>query len=186
MLDEDSIIHKLWSRWYDKAKARAEQDPEYADLRANTSWLDSHERQSEIMYQLTPQPLWLKLLTKAGHNKKLKPRWWKGEITHRWQRSRQGYSYQDLWNFDWYLGHLCEKAFIEMRDQAHGWPGDPMTFEEWLDIHTKIAEAFKAKREQHNIDFKDREQHDCDHAILEAKWVEGMELFTKWYGGFWN
>jgi hypothetical protein len=191
--DDENLYGKAFSWWHDKAERLCMDDPEYREIEERLdsghgtkrwdSW--SWDRQSEIRDRVYPMPTWLRAWQKVHHSRRIKPRYWKNTFIHYKQRVERGFSYQDLWNFDWYLSHLCEKAFIELRDTCHGWPGEPMTFDEWLDIHTKIAEAFKAKRAQHDIDYQ-REDWREERDRLEAQWREGMELFTEYYGGFWD
>lgn len=193
--DNDSLYEKAFGRWYKRAQERCMYDSEYAEIEERITtehglktWdPDGWQRQSDIMNLLAPKPMWLKVWGRLHHNRTLHPKHIRNRIVCAHQRMKRGYSYQDLWNFDWYLSTLCEQAFRDLRDVCYGWPGDQyMTFEEWLEIHTKIADGFKAKREQHNIEYKSREQHDKEYQELEAKWLAGMELFTKWYGSFWD
>jgi hypothetical protein len=79
-----------------------------------------------------------------------------------------------------------------LRDTGHGWPGDPMTIEEWNDILNTIARGFRAHAEACNMDYiKDGEHYDRDkHKPMEdalmKEWKKGAKLFVKWYGALWD
>ena len=148
--------------------------------------MEHWEYQRAVERTLTRYPIYLKVTGYIHRAGWFEPKAWKSRFNVRWERSKKGYAYSDLWNFDHYLSHLCEQAFIQLRDQAHGWPGDPLTFEEWLDILTTISDGFKAKRVQDDLLLKSREEYDRQYDELQAKWEEGMALFTTWYGAFWD
>lgn len=110
-------------------------------------------------------------------------------ITHYWrqtkwfiQRGLYGYSDRDLWGLDYYLSTWLQTA---LRYYAHGsgYPGygEASTYEKWGTIVNKIADGFKASYEMD--DFCDSAEK---RAKLQKKIDEGMKLFIKWYGHFWD
>ena len=65
---------------------------------------------------------------------------------HWYQRAKQGYSYQDCWSVDWYLADIIPKMVRQLKNNAHGHPGD-ITEEEWSDVLEDIARAFELEYE---------------------------------------
>ena len=51
-------------------------------------------------------------------------------VRMRLQRSRRGYSSEDLWSFDTYIAGVIGHALIQLADTTHGYPMN-MTEEEW-------------------------------------------------------
>lgn len=93
-----------------------------------------------------------------------------------WQRFRRGYSDSDVWNLGPWLAYMMPLALRELGSKLNGWPGDPMTFEEWEVIIEKIALAFE---EAHNASSEFRE-------IDDVVYNEGMDLFKKYLMHLWD
>ena len=189
-MTDKTLWSVLFNRWSKKAHKAAMCNPEYAEIESRLRkpngsivWdAEAWERQSEIRSELTKFPRYLKVV-KYFHNKRYwRLKYWLRMTKHYRQRIAKGYSYRDLWDLDHYLSRVIQSAVIELRDNAHGWPGEPMTFEEWLVILTKISEGFKAHNEMHEVPPSDTERRES----LEAQWQEGSELFIKYYGSLWD
>lgn len=61
-----------------------------------------------------------------------------------WQRGKRGWSDRDTWGFDTYLAGVIRDGVQSLNDNKHGWPGDPMTYEEWGQILTEISVGMQA------------------------------------------
>ena len=112
-------------------------------------------------------------------NRKIGPRGFK----LRSQRVKKGYNYEDVWDFDHYLSGVIASGVKELHDMAHGWPGEPMTFEEWQEILKKIYTAY----DRHARTWSDpwdtwREEDE----FLQGEFKEAQELFTKYYLHLWD
>lgn len=86
------------------------------------------------------------------------------------QRGRKGYAEVDLWNMDSYLSKVIAGAFREWADVSMSHP-DGITHEEWQGILRDIAASFDAY-------IASREANE----LVEPNW----ELFTHWWGHFWD
>lgn len=109
-----------------------------------------------------------------------------------WQRGRRGWSASDVWSIDGYLSSIVPQMVEHLKKSGHGWPGDPMTVDEWNAILDKIARGFRAYAEAVNMDYiedgdhYDRERHVPIEAALMDEWKEGAALFVEWYGHLWD
>lgn len=97
----------------------------------------------------------------------------RAEITHRRQRMKRGWSDRDAWSLDHHLAHVISGAIRYMADIAHGWPGEPMTYEEWVQILRDIADGFEA----HTLGYDGPEVK----AERQVKFNMAMDLFAKYY-----
>lgn len=61
-----------------------------------------------------------------------------------WQRGRRGWADSDTWSFHVYIAGIIRDAVQHLNDNKHGWPGGPMTFEEWGEILSQISEGMDA------------------------------------------
>ena len=109
-----------------------------------------------------------------------------------WERGRRGWSVRDTWSIDYYLSSIIPPMLEHLRDNGHGWPGEPLTVEEWNAILDKIARGFRAHSEVVNMDYikdgehYDRETHQPVEDALRKEWKQGAKLFVKWYGHLWD
>ena|SRR5581483_515882 len=107
----------------------------------------------------------------------------------RWyQRGKRGYSDQDLWGLHYYLSGWLPKALREFKTggrASHGWPGEPMTVEEWDEILEKMARAFEI--DILLCDLIEAPRWDTpEYKQLEKEREEGLQLFIKWYNHLWD
>lgn len=173
---------------------RAEQDPEWAEIEkrrdngagcktflSDDLTLEDWHRQHEIEKRLKPLPRYLDAYFWAKRQNWLKPREWRAFVKTRYQRARRGYSYRDIWNLDWYLSNVIEKSIIDLRNTSHTY-NDDFTEEGWAEALTKMADAFAAHREYHDLEAGDEEAL----ANIKKRWDEGAALFVKYYGSLWD
>lgn len=104
-----------------------------------------------------------------------------GEIRNRWQRSRKGYGFQDLWSFDQYLARLLSEALEEMADIAHGWPASEEfpTFESWTSELRRLAAVFK-RYDEELFTFDDQEVQ------IYADVIDAMKRLGEMLPGIWD
>jgi hypothetical protein len=133
-----------------------------------------------MLAEAEAQPRWRKAYSRLRH--RYAPRLLLREIKWGAQRWRRGYSDRDVWGFDTYLARVISRGVRQLITELHGWPGEPMTFEEWKDILDKIAAGFEA----HTILHEDYPSDPDRRAELERQWQEGSALFVEWYGGLWD
>lgn len=202
---KDSIIKWLRSRHYDRAEAKAyAEDAEYRrieDLRHTTPagrsplgssirFLDEELRmehwdyQHKVRNEILPYPRYLMILDKLDHHHLLSPRvFWRNNVTWNHQRMQRGWSERDLWSFDTYLAKVIAEGCEQLAEQVHGWPGEPMTFEEWQEILRKISRGFKA----HTSIMEDHlHPKSVQYRLLEDEFEEGMDLFKNFFGHLWD
>ena len=104
-----------------------------------------------------------------------------------WQRGRRGWCYEDVWNVDNWLARTLPDMLDRLRKQNHGWPGEPMTFEEWNGdggIIDQIATGFRAARVIENLDYGGEGEPTYDE--LRATFDHGFDLFKEWYFQLWD
>lgn len=65
-----------------------------------------------------------------------------------YQRVRYGFSDQDLYNFDKYLAQVLSQALPKLKD-AHGYPADMETSEDWNEVLDKMTEGFARYHEEY-------------------------------------
>ena len=100
-----------------------------------------------------------------------------------WQKYRKGYSYEDIWDFDHFLSRIIADGVKELHDILHGWPGEPMTFEEWQEILKKIYTAY----DRHARTWTDPwDTWQEEEKFLNGEFKEAQELFTKYYFHLWD
>lgn len=104
------------------------------------------------------------------------------EIRWAWQRSRRGYSDRDVWGFDTHLARIISGGVRQLIGELHGWPGPPMTFEEWQGILDKIATGFEAYLALHEETPFDEAERDR----LARQFDEGLGLLGEHLPGLWD
>ena len=111
------------------------------------------------------------------------------------QRGLHGWCVADTWSVDGYLNKIIPEMLDHLRANNHGWPGEPMTYEEWNGdggIIDQIAKGFKANAATINMDYiahgerYDHDKHAPMEEALQAQFRESMELFVKWYNALWD
>lgn len=97
------------------------------------------------------------------------------------QRSRRGFSDEDVWSFDTYLAGIIVAGLTVLRANFHGCPpelcenGDvDAGCEAWRAILTEIIDGFQA-------------YHDNDGLqATTPEFERSCELFVKWWGHLWD
>src|ERR1039458_10245127 len=112
-----------------------------------------------------------------------------------WKRGRHGWSVPDTWSIDHYLDRIVPEMIDHLRQHSHGWPGSPMTYEEWTEddgILDRIAQGFRAHGQWMNMDYVHDDEH-YDLVIhrpreeaLQKTFNEGMKLFVEYYSHLWD
>lgn len=135
----------------------------------------------ELLASLPEDTRWRRVRYYWTHPRRLREL--RRAIKWRIQRARRGYSDCDVWNFDGYLSKVISGGVRQLITELHGWPGPPMTFDEWKAILGKIADGFEAHAILHEecVSLADPR---C--AELERKREEGFRLFIEWFGGLWD
>ena len=104
-----------------------------------------------------------------------------------WQRGRRGWCYEDVWSVDAWLARTLPPMLDQLRKENHGWPGEPMTFDEWNGddgIVAQIAEGFRAARLIEDSGYGCESEPTYEE--LHAKFDAGFDLFREWYFQLWD
>lgn len=110
------------------------------------------------------------------------PRSTKNMVVAFWQRGKRGWADSDIWNFDGYLAEVIRDGINRLNETKHGWPGEPMTYEEWGQILTEIAEGMQA-----HLDLLDATRFDHQREIdLRAKRDLALDHMKAYWGNLWN
>lgn len=137
----------------------------------------------EISTKAKYRPWWLKIT--------LRIHWWLAKhgpsatarnIKYFWQRGKRGWSDRDIWGFDDYLATVIRDGVAELNRTKHGWPGEPMTFEEWGQILTEISDGMQA-----HLDMMDPVNTDrAELPSLETKRDLGFTHLAEHFGSLWD
>jgi hypothetical protein len=100
------------------------------------------------------------------------------------QRARRGWADSDVWSLDSYLTDVITGMISNLRDNAHGYPGNLGGMPEWVDILNEIVDGFEAKRELNESALSWSDPAAAQR--LEAKFERGMELLTKYWSSLWD
>lgn len=115
------------------------------------------------------------------------PRQYKG--MHRfgtgwWIRARLGFAPQDCWSLDSYLNAMLPNAIRYLRDHICTYPsyfvnGDSMSFEQWCEILTTIADGLEAGQSA-DEDFA------CKTDARYQQHRKALELLTDYWWHLWD
>jgi len=97
------------------------------------------------------------------------------------QRGFRGYADSDTCGLDYYLQEIIPKMVRRIIKDKTGYPTD-ITEESWDKILEKIARGFEANRKLMDLEWESVE----DEQRLRDKWVEGSELFIKYFNYLWD
>jgi len=111
-----------------------------------------------------------------------------------WQRGRRGYSYRDLWSFDYYLSNVISKGLRDLAKITHGFPDQHVgSFENWQRLLFIIADAFEEHNYEDDSDLysKDTEEYGVEEALERFKKryeirKEKMKLLIEYWGNLWD
>ena len=110
------------------------------------------------------------------------------------ERGRKGYCYEDLWNWDYFFSKLVSNSLREFKANCHAYPGQDVTWEEWMVILDEMIECFDEqwRNTDNNIPFKpgtriiDGDVLNKRQRRKEEKLHRGLELLEKYYYGLWD
>lgn len=133
------------------------------------------------------RPLWFKTLQRFH--------WWMEKngpsATYRnakyfWQRGKRGYSDRDLWSFDTYLSNVIRDGVRSLNEIKHGWPGEPLTFEDWGAILEEISDGMQAHLDIMNLNYDWKNDRDNAEAALRARRDLSLDHLKTWWGNLWD
>lgn len=142
--------------------------------------IETWEYQHEVARKLTKRMPHLVVLQFLTHKNLWPTDLWRRAKWYR-QRGRRGYSDLDTWNFFSYMTKVIIGGVQELRDNLHGWPGEPLHYEDWEEILDKIVLGFKAAQKI-DQDYPKGEELEA----LQAQFDEGFELLHKWFFHLWD
>lgn len=99
-----------------------------------------------------------------------------------WQRGKRGWSNSDTWGFDHHLSTVIRDGVKHLNENKHGWPGEPMTYEEWGQILTEISEGMQAHLDI--MDLLKTRPHEIP--ALEVKRDLAFDHLKKYWGNLWD
>ena len=104
------------------------------------------------------------------------------------QRGRKGYTTSDLWSFDNWLSQLIARGLREFKGNCHSYPGEGVTWKEWMQILDEMIECFEEQtRNIDNLLPDDRmEVYSQRIATKREKLHRGFELLEKFYFDLWD
>lgn len=89
------------------------------------------------------------------------------------QRRVRGYSDPNVWNANNYLGEVIYKHLIRFKGlNRMGWPGEPLTPEQWEEIIDKMIWSFKHA----SMDFESKEYLDAIDKAFEKSNIKNGTL----------
>ena len=105
------------------------------------------------------------------------------------QRGRRGYASRDLWQFDNWLSKLIAGGLREFKQNCYTYPGDDMTWEEWMGILDEMIECFEEQnRKIDNIHTSEdfMKLYHKRNKERKKKLHRGLELLELYYFDLWN
>ena len=102
-------------------------------------------------------------------------------IKYFWQRGKRGYSDRDLWGFDHFLATVIRDGVRDINKIKHGWPGEPMTYEEWGTILTEISDGMQAY-----LDLCSSGYDWSTEVAMTARKDLGFAHFVKYFQNLWD
>ena len=105
-------------------------------------------------------------------------------IKYFWQRGKRVYSDRDLWSFDHFLATTIRDGVRDLNTIKHGWPGDPLTFEDWGKILDEISDGMQAHLDLGNLDY-DWKDINAEAALQERRDL-GITHLAKYFGYLWD
>lgn len=114
----------------------------------------------------------------------------------RYQRSKRGYSYGDVWNMDVWFIKTIKPMLIHLKDEGMGYPGEFKDRSEWEAVLDEMINCLDFMDEDYCIkslgfdDCKRTTRNDWDRICI-ATMMEGsksrfFELFSKYFYDFWD
>lgn len=184
-----SRLFSFYSRHYhDWAERKGQPDPRWQAVDTGKGsvfdWFEQHKIESELVDKPFPHPWWFYRLPLKAHwwldKHGPKQKWY--DFRHFVQRGRKGYSVFDTFGFDGYLCRVIANGLDDIRSVAHGWPGEPLTFEQWLWILEDISNGFRANQKM----MWGHSEPDYNEDALWAEFNRGMDLFRFFFNSLWD
>jgi hypothetical protein len=113
----------------------------------------------------------------------------KDEFENRLERSKNGYSKSDLWNFDEHLAKIIKEGCFILADIHNGYPAifdkdsDEVANKKWKQILLDISFGFGSYLEMRSGEYK---TSDKEFKRLENEFNNGLKLFTKYFTHLWD
>lgn len=110
------------------------------------------------------------------------------------QRGRRGWTVEDTWDIDGWFVTVMPAMLDHLRKHSHGWPGEPMTPEEWSGdggVLDQMAQGFRAHHALMEMTYIGDEPYSVEKhapmaAELQAKADAAMALFARWFPHLWD
>jgi len=99
------------------------------------------------------------------------------------QRGKRGWANSDTWDFDDYLTDVIIAGMTHLRKYVHGHPNNVNNLRTWKRILKTIIDGFKAYKKACNYT-KTKTKRAYNKEM--KKFNEGMKLFHRYYGAFWD
>lgn len=185
--------------WYPRATRKRMRDPEYRrleerlrrpdGLKAFRDYDGDEEKdtffnQIELGHKIAPHPWWWKFHHwLRDHGVRAQKR----HIKSIWQRGTRGYADHDMWNLDSWFTQVIGGGVAAFRDYPpHGWPGEPMTYEDYIRVLDEIVEGFNAARRIQNSDYDHNPKDQSEYDQLKAKFDHALDLLKEHYFSLWD
>lgn len=103
------------------------------------------------------------------------------------ERGKKGYCYEDLWSFGHWLSELIARGLREFKGNCHTYPGDGITWEEWMATLDEMIECFEEQtRGIDNYHGNLLELWQKREEQQKVKLHRGLELLEKYYYDLWD
>ena len=105
------------------------------------------------------------------------------------ERGRKGYCYEDIWQFENWLSKLIAGGLREFKQNCCTYPGDDMTWEEWMGILDEMVECFEEQSRKIDNIHRDKDFMELYHKRDEErkkKLHRGLFLLEKYYYDLWD
>ena len=103
------------------------------------------------------------------------------------QRGRRGWCDEDAGVINGWLSGVLPDVLDRLRRNADGWPGEPMTFEQWAGdggVIDQIAQGFRAAHAISKLDYGG--PGESTYEELRSEFDHGFELLKRWYCALWG
>lgn len=104
------------------------------------------------------------------------------------QRGKKGYSEEDLWNLDCYLGELAYNSIKDFRaTERTGYPMTAESKEKWEKILKQLEEGLSLYDKIDMVDYvKDGKFDSEEYQKVMKKYEKSWRLLSKWILGLWD
>lgn len=129
------------------------------------------------------------------HTATLHIHWWLGKhgpsAQHRrlknyHQRGIRGFSDEDVWNLHIYLATIIRDSVKFLNETKYGWPGDPLTYDEWTQILTEISDGMQAHLDLYDLEPIRKHEERVERVALISKQQLAFTHLSKWFSHLWD